>query len=918
MSWWRRGTNEPRRGFSLPASPERVDDELQEEFRFHIEERRAELIAGGMTAAEADAEVARRFGNPERYRQLARSIDLDGLRRQRRSDFWSTLWRETRRSARVLARERAFSFLTFATLALGIGATTAMFSVLDAVVLRPLPYDAPGELVSVLHPATVPGSGERRWGVSPGGWVHFRRDSRTLESFGIYRSFGETVTNGGEAATAQFALVSQGVLEALRARAALGRLLDVRDDTPGAPRVAVISHEFHQRRFGGDPGIIGRPLETSDGSYEIVGVTTPGLALPLPGPFADASDLSGFRADAWITMQVDQAGPFWNNHPNVGVGRLRPGVTVAEANAEFSALLARFPEQMPNAYTPRFIEQYGFRVEVRPLRESVLGDTLPRVLWMLFASVLLVLLIAAANVGNLFLVRMEARRREAAVRTALGADRTHMAAHYLSESLVLCTTAALAAVALAHGTLRLILAIAPPSVPRLATVSVTPLAALLAIGIGVALGIVLGVAPLFRRELDVETLRDGSRGLSASPRQRLVRGALVVGQVALTLVLLAAATLMLRSFDQLRRVQPGFDPSHTLTFSLSLPFTRYDTREKALVLHRALQERIRGLPGVVAVGAGGGATPFVDFGTGCSVVFRQNLPYDVGEQTPCVSTPTAIPGYFETLGMEVRGRVPTWADVEQRTGAVVVTRALADRLWPGDDPIGKGIATNGQDSDVWYHVVGVIPELRVEALDQPPTEGVFYAATGLRPNQRSGALNDLTLFVRTSGSDPLALVAPIRAMVQELDPLVPLEDARTMAAVVARSMSRVTFSLVLLGIAGVMGLLLSAVGLYGVVSYVVAQRRAEIGIRMALGASARAVLGLVLVQSMRLAAVGVALGIVGAVVAGRLLRVTLFGVSANDPVVLGGVACFLLGIVLLASWAPARRAARIDPTEAMR
>jgi len=395
-----------------------------------------------------------------------------------------------------------------------------------------------------------------------------------------------------------------------------------------------------------------------------------------------------------------------------------------------------------------------------------------------------------------------------------------------------------------------------------------------------------------------------------------VRHTLVVGQLALTLVLLAGAGLLLRSFNQLRQVEPGFDATGVLAFDLSLPFLTYDTREKAATFHQALQQSLAVLPGVSVVG--GGPVPLEAFGTGCSGVFRENRPYGTEEQTPCVSTPTALPGYFNVLGMEVEGRVPEWRDVTSRSQAVVVTRALANRLWPNESAIGKGIATDTSDPMSWYRVVGVIPELRAEALDLPPSEAVFYAASGMQPNVRNGDLNDLTYFVRASTTDLYALVPAIREAVRALDPQVPLVSPRSMEHVVAQSMARTSFLLTLLAIAAASALLLSAVGIYGVISYLVSQRRPEIGIRLALGATSSQVVRLVVLQSARLAVVGVALGLVAAVFGSRLLVALLYGVQATDVVVLAGGTALLLLVVLAASWVPALRAARVDPGEAMR
>ena len=910
------GDDAPRRDFRLPPTPARLDAELDEELRFHMEGRREQLIAGGMSPEDAEREVLRRFGDLESYRREAREIDRRALRAQRRAAFVSSLWRETRRSARLLVRERSFTALTLATLALGLGATIAMFTVLDSVVLRPLPYADPGELVSVMHPASVPGSGERRWGISPGGYFHFRDHAKSFAAFGIYRHYDMTVMSGGETELARFTITTGGVLTALRARAELGRLFVPEDEKPGAPFVALLSHEYHQQRFGGDPKVVGTMLQTGHGPIEIVGVTAPGLTIPLPGPFNDASNLAALGVDVWIQMRLDPAGPFYNNHPNVGIGRLAAGADAVSATTELSALMQRFPEWMPLAYSQRFFTNFNFRVEVAPLRDTVLGNKVPRVLWMLFGAVVLVLVIATANVGSLFLARMESRRRESAVRSALGADGTQMAAHYLSESLLVCLTASVAGLALAAVALRVLVRLAPTDIPRLSTVSLGASGVLFGLGVGLLLGIVLGLVPLLRKGIDVGALRDGGRTLSASPRQRLARSALVAGQIALTMVLLAAAALMLRSFDTLRRVTPGFDPSNTLAFEFSLPFTSYDTREKALTFHRTFRERVLALPGVVTLGAG--PLPLEDFGTGCASVFRENRPYPTGESAPCVPTPLVLPGYFDALGIEVQGHRPDWSDVDARSQATVVTRALADRLWPGEDPIGKGIATNGQNNTNWYRVTGVVPELRAESLEQPPTEGAFYAATGFEPNVRTDILNDLTFLVRTDGSDPTALIPSIRSILKELNPNVPFISPRTMDAVVSRSLARSRFILTLLGVAAGVAVALSAVGSYGVVSYLVTQRRVEIGIRMALGATVPQVVRMVVVQSLRLALVGLVLGTAASLAGTRLMRSVLFEVSPTDPLVLTSVGVLLLAVVLTASFAPARRAARIQPVEAMR
>ena len=836
------------------------------------------------------------------------------MRQSRRFDLIDTVRTESQRAVRALARQPGFTLIAVLTLALGIGAATAIFTVLDAVVLRPLPYRDSQELVSVLHPATVPGSGERRWGLSTGGYFHFKENTKTLQSFGMYRTYSVTVTGDGPAEVAQAGVITPSMFEVFGARAAHGRLFTEQDGIPGGPLIVVLGYEYWQRRFGGDRSVIGTRLTTSDGSREIVGIAQPGLTLPMPGPFANTRAMSGEAMDLWLPMRLNRAGPHWNSHPNVGVGRLAPGRTVAEAQAEITLLTSQLPDVVPNAYNASFMREYNFRGEAAPLKDSVLGTTLPRTMWMLFGAVTLVLLIAAANVAGLFIVRHESRRRESAVRVALGADRRHMAAHYLAESLVLCVAAAVLGVWLSFAGLRLLLAIAPPEIPRLATVGMgwgtIAFAAVAALVCGLLFGL-----PALSRSLKSGVLRENGRTQTASHTRQSARDVMLVGQLSLAVILMAAAGLMIRSLSELRSVRPGFDHTNVLAFDVSLPFPEYDTREKALAFHRQLQERIAALPGVENIGSVTGV-PLEGYGTGCTVVWREGLPYEPGTQPPCVSTPVATPGFFETLRIPVRGRIPSWEDVDGRTQAVVVTQALADRLWPGKDPVGQGINSNGSRSTTWYKVVGVVSELRAEALDQPATEAVFYAPTGFTPDQRSDAVNYFTYLVRAR--DPQALVAPTRRLLAEMNSRIPYVNPRTMDHVFAQSTARTSFVMLLLGIAAAVALALSAVGTYGVVSYVVTQRKPEIGVRIALGASMREVSGMVLAQSLRRAALGAVIGLVGAWATTRLLARLLYGVSPTDPVVLISVALGLVCVAALAAYAPARRAARVDPVEVLR
>ncbi|HEY6219900.1 MAG TPA: FtsX-like permease family protein, partial [Gemmatimonadaceae bacterium] len=566
--------------------------------------------------------------------------------------------------------------------------------------------------------------------------------------------------------------------------------------------------------------------------------------------------------------------------------------------------------------------------QVRPLKESVLGPTIPKVLWAIFGSVILVLLIAVANVANLFIVRMDSRRREATVRAALGADRGHLATHYLSESLLLCLAAATLGVVLSMVGLKALLAIAPQNIPRLQAVSVSWSSIGFALALSLVIGVVFGLMPLLRT-LDLSALREGGRGLSMSRAQRTFRSGLVTAQMALALILLASAGLMIRSFMHLRAVKPGLDPANTLVFDAVLPFNEYPNRTTTIAFSREFLRRVSAIPGVVGASIVSDIPLNGGYGTGCTVVWRENMPYAPGAQPPCVSTPVAFPGMLEAFKIAVRGRAPTWSDVDARTQAVVITKALGDRLWPGEDPIGKGIGSNGPNGDGriadasarWYRVVGVIPELHAEALDRPASEIVFYAPTSPypeKPDTKDGSLGGPSFVVRTNGVDPASLVPTIQRVMAELNPRIPIQDARTMTEVVAHSMQRTSFVMILLGISATVALILSAVGIYGVISYIVTQRRFEIGVRIALGARVGEVAELVMMQSVRLAIAGIALGVIGTIAVTRLLKALLYNVSPTDPTVLGLVALTLLVIAGLASFAPARRAARIDPVEALR
>lgn len=873
--------------------------DVSDELAHHLAMRIAENEARGMAPAEARAEAVARLGDVEAYRREAWSIDERAARAGRRIEIRDALGRETRLAARALRRSPGFTLVAFITLALGIGAATAIFTLLDSVVLRPLPYPNDSRLVWVESETSGASSGP--WAVSEAGYFYYRSHARTLSALGAFAlSDAAIVTrDGAQALPAAYATAS--MFDVLGLRTILGRGLQAADDQPGKGTAVVLSHRYWMREFHGDPSIVGRTVRLDDGDRTVVGVLAPGEEPPR------------HSVDLWLTLNLDPAAPPVNSHYLSVVARLAPGVDAAAAQRELASLTERFPDDLPGAYSPGFMSKYHFTAGVRSLRAQVVGDA-ARGIWIVLAAAALLLVVACANVANLFLVRLEARRREVSIRMAIGAEGAHLAWHYLTESLLLCLAAAGAALLLADGALHVLIALAPSTLPRLSEVHLGWQGAACAVGLAVAAGVVFGSLPLVRRRVDVDTLRDGSRGLTVSPVRRAARGALVVTQTALALVLLAASGLMVRSLLRLRDVQPGFDPHGVIAIEAAPSSAHNASYEQAAAFWHAFIDRVRALPDVQAAGAisslpiGGNET--------CATLHIEAHPLAAGEEPPCVARPLVTPGYFEAMRIPLRGRAPTWDEVEGHTAGVVVSGPLAAHLWPNEEVMGQGLGAGSRPP--FFHVVGVTGGVRTAGLDRPPTDVVYYPIVPIRGNGLWGSGNALMLVARARDGLPSALVPEIRRALRDLDPEAPVGDVQTLDAVVAGSMARTTFMMLLLGVAAAMALVLSAVGMYGVLSYLVSQRRGEMGIRLALGASGSAVTRLVVWESARLAAVGIAIGLAGAEGVTGALRSLLFDVSPTDPVTLGAVAALLLAVAVGASWLPARRASRVDPVETLR
>ncbi|HSJ09778.1 MAG TPA: ABC transporter permease, partial [Longimicrobiales bacterium] len=682
------------------------------------------------------------------------------------------------------------------------------------------------------------------------------------------------------------------------------------DDQPGVDPVALISHEIWQTRYESDPAVVGRTITLNSMPVTVAGVLEPGFALP------------GWAPHFWLPRQLDRSEQPQNSHMNfITYGRLRDGVTPEQARIELEGLKPRMTELFPTAYSQAFFDRSGFTPVVHPLRSMVLGTAgregrgIDGVLWVLLGAVSLVLLIACANVANLMLVRAEMRRRELAVRAAMGAERAHMAVHYLVESALLSVTAALLGLGLAWAGIRILVTTAPATLPRLGEIGISSTAVLFAAGLGVLTALIFGMAPVLRSGTNFSELRESGRGSTPSRERQLVRSALVVGQVGMALVLLAAGALMLRSFMNLQKVDAGIDPASVLTFTVTLPYPLYSDEPPIYNLQRELVQRVEALPGVELVSATSSLP--LSGGAGCSVTVGPGTQ----DTRSCVPVIFTLPGYFEALDIPVRGTAFGWQDVEQRRPYAVISRALAERMWPGEDPLGKQIISY-QTEGAWFTIVGVADDVLADGLDQPPTQAVYYPTR--RPAEEGffgpHGIPTMRFVVETGLADPTTLAPAIRSILRDLDPEVPLADIRTMEEVMMASerMARTTFTMMLLGIAAVIALFLSAVGLYGVIAYLVGRRRAEIGVRMALGARVSQVARLVVLQSVRLALVGVVIGIAAAFPLMRFLSSLVWGVEPTDTITLAAVSALLIGVAVLASAIPARRAALTPPSDALR
>jgi putative ABC transport system permease protein len=885
-----------RRLFSLrrddPAK--RASDEL----RFHFESRIDELVREGLTPADARARALEEFGDVEATRQELEAIDRRMASHIETRERSTAFGLELRLALRRLLRHPGFSVPTISTLALGLGTAAVVFVLLHTVVLRPLPYPDADRLVRIR--SSVPAVGGSDWNVAKAEFLYFRREAKSLEQGGLYLIDRAPVSVGsGLAVDVSVAVASAGVAPVLGARAALGRLLRESDGLGATNAVVVLTDGFWRSFYGGDADVLGKTLRLNGVSYEVVGVMEPGVKLP------DELEAQGVaRIDIWVPLKLDPAERPQNSHVFNAIARIGTSATLAGAQAELAQLTTKLPDVLPEAYTRNFMTKTGFTTRVTLLRDDIMGG-MDRVLWILFGAGLLVLAVAAANTTNLFLARFETRRGELAVREALGAGRGGLVKHLLVEAVVLGLAAGALALVLAIGGVRLFAMLAPEGLPRAADAAMSVPAVLFTLGAAVLAGMVAGLLPLARNGRTVSLLGDSMRGTPAPARHRARRG-LVVLQMALSLVLLAGAGLLVRSWSRLLAVDPGFDATNVMTFTVALPRSPYGDPGVSSRFYLDLASSLEGMPGVQAAGLAS-SLPLSGF-DGCNALEPEGLDEEV-----CMAVVLATPGYLGTLGIPVRGELPS------RTAAgrarVVVNETMAQRHWPGRDATGRWIS---QSEKVEPEVVsGVAGDVRYTSLERDAAPTVYFP---VEPTTQVTQWLPLIMraVVRVESGTPAAWAGAFRDAVSRLDPNVAMLEPRSMEEGVSRSLARRTSAMSLLLVAALVASVLAMLGLYAVVSYLVTERQREIGIRLALGARAQEVGRLVQSQSARLALLGLALGGAGAIVLTRLLSAQLFGVAPTDPVALGGAALVLAVLAVIATWLPARRATKVDPIEALR
>jgi len=861
----------------------RRDREFAEEVESHLDMHVEDNLRRGMTPEAARRQALIDLGGVEQT--------VESYRERRGLPVMDKAAQDVRYAVRVLRKNPGFTAVVVLTLALGIGANTAIFSIVNAVLLSPLPYDDADGIVQVWHtPPQDSFPGTTQFSLSPANYLDWRDQNHVFERIAAYDGTTFSFTGGDRPEAVNAARVAPDVFAVLRAKPLLGRGFTPEEDAPGQGKVAVLGHGFWQTRFGSDPSVVGRQIRLSGESYTVVGVMPAGFRFP---HWAEL-----WTPLAWSAEERQVRGI----HDYHAVARLAPGVSVAQAQAELGAISRRLEQQYP-------ADNKGWGALVRPLRDELVGNVRPALL-VLLAAVSLVLLIACANVANLVLARTLARRKEIALRAALGASRGRVLQQVLSENLLLALVGGALGLLLAYFGVEAIVAFLGDQLPRAAEIRVSGRVLLFTLLISVLTGLAAGIMPALRLtkvELG-EALKQGSGKTTSDSGGNRTRSLLVVAEVALSLVLLVGAGLMIRTLGMLRGVNPGFDPRNVVSMSLTIPVAKYASPAQQTAFFERTLERLRALPGVDSAGA---VIGLPTTGGSTQPVAIEGHPVVAVSQQPEVAVRVMTPGYLRAMRIPlVRGRDVREADAAGQPDVVLVSESMARRFWPDQDPIGRRLVLSFYPG-VSREVVGIVGDVKQRGLAVVQPSPTIYVPLAQMPRPW------MSVVVRTA-SPLTALMPAVAGAIREVDPEQPVLDVMTLESLLDDSLAHQRFSMLLLALFAGFALLLAGIGIYSVLSYAVRRRVQEIGIRVALGAQRSDVLWMVLGHGLRLTLAGLVIGTLGALGLGRLLTGLLFGVPPTDPLTFTVVCALLCAIALLACYLPARRAMRVDPMIAMR
>jgi predicted permease len=887
------------------------DDDIGQELQFHLDALTGEYVKGGMPEAEARLAARKQFGSSVKIKEQGHDVRGGGVLEE--------AVREVRHAVRRLVRTPGFTLAAVLTLALAIGANASIFTLVHRVVLNPLPYPASDRLVDLDHGAAlinVPAG----MGMKVGLYRYYAERARTVDGIAIFNVGEATLTGDREPERIRVSRTTTTLASVLGVGPGVGRWFSDGEGTVGAPPVAIISHGLWTRRYGGDAAVLGRRVTIEGVPTDVIGVMPPGFAFPDP------------RIDVWLPERLPPTSTLgiWTHD---GVARLRDGATVGDLRAEIDALIRDLPQAFPG--DPLLFATgsgIGVMSTARPLQEAIVGD-IDDTLWFLLAAVGVVLLVAAANVANLFLVRAEARQREVGVRRALGAGTGRIAALFLAESAALSLAAGVTGLFFAWGGVRLLLRAAPANIPRLEEVRLDSMVVAFTAVATILAGMAFGSMPLLGRSRTASLAHDSGRRMTAGRHRHRARQLLMGAQVALALVLVVASGLMVRSFWKLRGIDPQFDAASALTFTIGLPPGDYPDREAALAAHQAILDRISETSGVAAASAST-CLPLSGpcFGNGAVVEGREMRLADDERLNGTVSFRAIAGGYLEAMGIRLRrGRGIERGDVDRQEPIAVIDEAFADIIFPNEDPIGRRVTWSmppapGQrtPNSTWLRVVGIAASTPTRRLGEPVRVPAIYMPMSLTgrfnapPWEYIGPRVSAMDYVVRGVTSTSGLLPSVRRAIDRVDPGLAIARASTLEERLDAASAGMAFTMTLLTLAASVALLLGLIGIYAVLSYIVSQRTSEIGVRLALGAEPAGIAGLIVRQGGTVAAAGVATGLIVALAGSRFIEALLYGIGPRDPVVYAVTVCALLTIALVACWLPARRASRMNPVEALR